>query len=148
MTPEPRSRAQRREDTLARLRDDVDVWVASASADGDAYLVPLSYYWDGSGLLMATPRNSPTGRNLLRAGRARVALGTTRDVVMIEGPVEEVTIVGDPQLGDAHASTTGFDPRALSGDWVYLRLVPAGIQAWREENELAGRRIMRAGEWL
>ena len=47
MRPEARSRAQRVADTRDRLRTDVDCWVASADEVGDAYLVPLSYYWDG-----------------------------------------------------------------------------------------------------
>ena len=55
-------------DTLERLRHDVDLWVASASAEGEAYLVPLSFHWDGSTLTIATPSASPTARNLLRAG--------------------------------------------------------------------------------
>ena len=40
--PTPRSRPQRRRDTEHRLTHDIDVWVASASADGAPYLVPLS----------------------------------------------------------------------------------------------------------
>ena len=39
MSADPRSRAQRRRDTEHRLTHDVDVWVASASADGAPYLV-------------------------------------------------------------------------------------------------------------
>ena len=62
--PTPRSRAQRRRDTEHRLTHDIDVWVASASADGAPYLVPLSSDWDGEALLVATPTDSPTGRNL------------------------------------------------------------------------------------
>ena len=42
-----RSRSQRTIDTLERLRTDVDLWAAAASEDGHAYLVPLSYLWDG-----------------------------------------------------------------------------------------------------
>ena len=67
MTAEPRSRADRRRDTEHRLTNDIDVWVASASADGKPYLVPLSFDWDGEAVLVATPTNSPTGKNL--AGR-------------------------------------------------------------------------------
>jgi len=60
---------------------------ACASADGAPYLVPLSFDWDGEALLVATPTDSPTGRNLA-ASRA-VRLGwATRDVSMIEGEVE------------------------------------------------------------
>ena len=64
MTAGPRSAAQRRHDTEYRLAHDIDLWVASASVDGVPYLVPLSFYWDGEALLVATPADSPTGRNL------------------------------------------------------------------------------------
>ena len=147
--PDPaRSREQRRADTLAKLRRDVDLWVASADERGNAYLVPLSYYWDGSALTIATPRSSRTAVNLVRARWARVALGPTRDVVIVEGPVEAIPIGTDPRLEDAHARATGFDPRTLADEYVYLRITPRSIQAWREANELAGRQLMRDGEWL
>jgi hypothetical protein len=76
-----RSRSQRRIDALAKLRGDVDLWVASADESGRAHLVPLSHHWDGSTLTMATPRASRTARNLIRAGWVRVALGPTRDLM-------------------------------------------------------------------
>jgi hypothetical protein len=47
MSADPRSRAHRRRDTEHRLTHDIDVWVASASAEGAPYLVPLSFDWDG-----------------------------------------------------------------------------------------------------
>ena len=64
MRPAPRSRAQRRADTLALLRTEVDCWVASADEVGNAHLVPLSYCWDGAALVLATQRSSPTATNL------------------------------------------------------------------------------------
>ena len=67
MSADPRSRAQRRRDTEHRLTHDIDLWVASASADGAPYLVPLSFDWEGEALLVATPTDSPTGRNLAAA---------------------------------------------------------------------------------
>lgn len=146
MTPRPLS--QRKADTLAKLRDDVDLWVASADAAGEAFLVPLSFYWDGATLTLATPRASRTAVNLLRAGRARVALGQTRDVVIIDGTIDELTRGAEPAIEDGFAAETEFDPRTLAEDYVYLRLVPRAIQAWREVDELAGRRLMRHGEWL
>jgi nitroimidazol reductase NimA-like FMN-containing flavoprotein (pyridoxamine 5'-phosphate oxidase superfamily) len=149
VTAEPaRSKAQRRLDTLEKLRSEVDLWVASADDAGNAYLVPLSYYWDESTLTFATPRASRTATNLVRAGRARVALGPTRDVVVVEGRIDAIPIGTDPQLEDAHAHATGFDPRELAEEYVYLRLTPETIQAWREANELTGRQLMRGGEWL
>ena len=34
------------------------------------------------------------------------------------------------------------------GDYVYLRVTPTEIRAWREANELSGRLLMRDGVWL
>ena len=61
MAAEPRRDRERSAaiDALAKLRSEVDLWVASADEDGRAYLVPLSYYWDGSTLTIATPARQP-----------------------------------------------------------------------------------------
>jgi hypothetical protein len=144
----PRPRARRRADALDKLGTQIDLWVASADESGNAYLVPLSFYWDGSVLTIATPRASRTAINLIRAGWARVALGPTRDVLIVEGPIEPVPIGADPATEDAHARATGFDPRTLSEEYVYLQITPREIQAWREANELPGRRLMKEGRWL
>ncbi|MFJ8540744.1 pyridoxamine 5'-phosphate oxidase family protein [Streptomyces sp. NPDC093586] len=145
----PRSRARRREDTEHRLAHDVDVWVASASADGVPYLVPLSFDWDGEALLAATPADSPTGRNLAATRVARLALGHTRDVTVIDADVEVLDIDAlPPRRGDRFAARTGFDPRASATPYRWFRLVPRRVQAWREENELTGRALMRDGHWL
>jgi len=145
MTDVPRPRAQRKEDALASLRTAVDCWVASADEMGNAHLVPLSYWWDGEALVLATPRSSRTATNLLRAGVARVGVGPTRDVVLVDGRVSEGV---DDAAADAHAEHTGFDARAEPVEYVYLRVTPTEIRAWRESNELAGRLLMRRGEWL
>ena len=39
MSPDPRRSEERRRDTERRLRSDIDLWLASASADGAPYLV-------------------------------------------------------------------------------------------------------------
>ncbi len=149
MSAAARAAAQRRRDTEHRLTHDVDVWLASASAEGAPYLVPLSFDWDGETLLVATPADSPTGRNLAATRAARVALGHTRDVSMIEGDVEVLEIGALPQeQGDRFAARTGFDPRALATPYRWFRISPRRIQAWREVNELPGRELMRDGRWL
>jgi len=149
MSPLPRSRAERRRDTEHRLTHDIDVWVATASAEGAPYLVPLSFDWDGEALLVATPTDSPTGRNLAATRTVRLGLGHTRDVSMIEGDVEVLEIDALPQQrGDRFAARTGFDPRALATRYSWFRILPRRIQAWREENELSDRDLMRDGRWL
>ncbi|HLL68749.1 MAG TPA: pyridoxamine 5'-phosphate oxidase family protein [Micromonosporaceae bacterium] len=149
MSADPRSRPQRRRDTEDRLTHDVDLWVATASIDAVPYLVPLSFDWDGAALLVATPTDSPTGRNLAATGTVRLGLGHTRDVCMIDGDVEVIEIdVLPPELGDRFAVRTGFDPRALATPYRWFRISPRRIQAWREVNELPGRDLMRDGRWL
>ena len=143
-----RSAEQRKRDVIALLEREVDVWVASASAQGEAMLVPLSFAWDGGRLTMSTPLASRTARNLIRAEVARVALGGTRDVVLIDGTLEVIPLGTEPELEEAHARAAGFDPRTLADEYVYLRLTPQRIQAWREVNELKGRHVMRDGAWV
>jgi hypothetical protein len=149
MSADPRSRAQRRLDTEHRLTHDVDVWVATASADGAPYLVPLSFDWDGETLLMATPTDSPTGRNLAASGAVRLGLGHTRDVSMIYGEVEVFEIDALPgERGARFAAHTGFDPHALTTPYRWFRVSPRCIDAWREADEMPGRGLMRDGRWL
>jgi hypothetical protein len=149
MTTSPRSRAERRRDTEHRLACDVDVWVATASPDGVPYLVPLSFDWDGRALLLATPADSPTGRNLAAGRAVRLALGPTRDVSVIDGEVEVLELDALPrEEGDRFAARTGFDPRTLATPYRWFRVVPRRIQAWREADELAGRDLLRDGRWL
>jgi hypothetical protein len=149
MTPEPRPRDQRRRDSEQRLTSDIDLWLASASADGAPYLVPLSFDWDGEALLVATPLTSPTGRNLAATRTTRVALGLTRDVTLIEGDVQVLPIDALPaRQGDHFAERAGFDPRQSGPSYRWFRITPRRIQAWREVDELADRELMRDRRWL
>jgi hypothetical protein len=144
-----RSRAERRRDTEHRLAHDVDLWVASASADGVPYLVPLSFDWDGEALLIATPTDSPTGRNLAASLTVRIGLGPTRDVTMIDGDVEVLEMDALPhEQGDRFVARSGFDPRELDTPYRWFRILPRRMQAWREVNELSDRTLMRDGRWL
>src|SRR6516165_2393143 len=104
----PRSPQRRKQDTLGRLKSDVDAWLATADAGGTGYLVPLSFLWDGTGVIVSTPRASTTGRNLSRGGRIRVGIGQLRDVTMIDGTAEPVR---DERAKDAFAAKHGWDPR-------------------------------------
>jgi hypothetical protein len=146
----PRSLEQRKRDALDRLARDVDAWVATADpTSGTPYLVPLSFLWDGATMLIATPASSQTSRNLQATGKVRVGLGPTRDVVVIEGTTQTLDAHDVPSdMGDAFAAATGFDPRTLTTRYLYFRIHPWRMQAWREADELEGRELMRYGRWL
>ena len=145
----PRTTAQRKQDTLARLGTDIDCWVATADREGNAYLVPLSYSWNGTALILATPESSPTGRNLAASGRVRVAVGPTRDVVLVYGRVKAFSQSSVPSsVAEGFAAKHKWDPRKETKPYGFYVVTPERIQAWREENELKGRDLMLDGEWL
>jgi hypothetical protein len=149
MTADPRSKPQRKADTLAKLSAPVaDVWVATT--DGERpFLVPLTMAWVRGRIALATEETSPTVRNLVAHGRARLALGGTRDVVRIDAVLESTLPVADAEpFGAAYADQGDWDPRTAGAGYVFAILRPERIEAWREENELKGRLLMRDGVWL
>jgi hypothetical protein len=153
--PGPRSGPQRKADTLAKLQGhEVDVWVASASATGsgaaDPYLVPLTLAWIDERVVIAVEETSRTARNIVQHRTARLGLGPTRDVVIIDALLDQLVSVDSapPELARRYADQAAWDPRNAGQPYVYLLLRPDRIQAWREVNELPGRTLMRDGSWL
>jgi hypothetical protein len=127
----------------------IDVWVATAG-DAGAHLVPLSLSWIDEQVVVALPADSITTRNLTTAGTARLAVGPTRDVVMIDSVLEGIVPVEEAHADmiDGYCAQADWDPRAAGGGYVLAQLRPVRIQAWREVNEIAGRTLMRDGAWL
>ncbi|GGL63893.1 hypothetical protein GCM10010129_04460 [Streptomyces fumigatiscleroticus] len=150
ITPPVRTAAQRRQDTLHRLEHDAAAWVATADGEpGTPYLVPLSFLWNGSCLLFATPAAGPAGRNLASAGRVCVGIGEPRDVVLVEGTVRTLDPADLPEEdAELFAARTGFDPRRLAERHHYVRVTPRRVRAWRDAERPAGSELMRDGRWL
>ena len=148
---QPRTRERRKADTLAKLSAPAaDVWVATAAADASAYLVPLSLAWLDERVVLATDADSVTARNVISQGHARLGLGPTRDVVLIDAELEQVYSPDEVPSGLArgYATQADWDPRESGGQMRFLVLRPQRIQAWREVNELPGRTLMRSGAWI
>lgn len=147
----PRSLEQRTSDARSKLEvRSADAWVASASSSGTPHLVPLSFAWNGAHLIIATEKTAVTTRNIIATARARVGLGSTRDVVLVD-----IVLDGDISVGEASdylpeqfARQAGWDPRSAGGEWTFLLLRPVRIQVWREANEIEGRTVMRDGTWI
>jgi Pyridoxamine 5'-phosphate oxidase len=146
----PRDRKQRTEDTLAKLAEPAaDVWVSTASPGGEPYLVPLSLAWIDERAVIAVESTSRTARNLEAGRTARLAVGPTRDVVVIDATLERsVPVTEAPDLAERYVRQADWDPRVGGETQRFLVLRPERIQAWREADELAGRTLMRDGTWL
>ena len=153
-TAEARPAAQRKADTLAKLGEaEIDGWVATASLDAEGaprgHMVPLSLAWIDERIVLAVELTSVTAHAIETTGRARVGIGPTRDVVMIDAVLERLMNTADApiDLASAYVAQAGWDPGRGDG-YVYLILQPRRIQAWREANEIPGRTLMRRGTWL
>jgi hypothetical protein len=117
----PRTGEERKADVLAKLTArHADVWVASAPESGPAHLVPLSLAWDGEHVIIAAEPSAVTARNIEASKRARLALGATRDVVMIDAVLDRVV---DADKAPAELAT-GY---AAQADWPRASLAcPSG----------------------
>src|SRR5450631_1487143 len=95
----------------------------------------------------ATNANSPTTVNIGRVRRVRVALGTVRDVVMIDG-VADLAPSATLSSAEVEAYTTKHNCDLRTWADAVIHVAPRRVQAWREENEIAGRTVMRTGVWV
>jgi len=144
-----RSVAERRRETVDRLATERDVWVATAHPDHGPHQVPLWFVWDGKAVWVCTSATSATVRNVRKDPRVRLSLPDTFDVVLLQGTAQCFTDQNVPtDAADAFAGKFGWDPRREEGPFVYLRIVPKVVRAWRGEPELRGRVVMREGAWL
>ncbi|MER7518440.1 pyridoxamine 5'-phosphate oxidase family protein [Streptomyces sp. NPDC126499] len=144
-----RTTAERTRDTLQRLDAERDIWVSTAHPDHGPHQVPLWFLWDGQAVWMCTSADSATARNVREEPRVRLALPDTFDVVLLQGeatchPAQEVP----EDAADAFAGKFGWDPRLEENPFLYLRVAPRTVRAWRGTPELRGRVVMREGAWL
>jgi hypothetical protein len=147
---EGRTVEQRKADTIAELNRQRDLWLATADTNGKPHLIAVSAWWDGNQVIIATAAASRSARNLDANGIARFALGAPDDVIVIDAAVADRVKVrqADTNLAAGFESAVGWDPRDISDDWVFFRLTPARIQAYRGYDELEGRDVMLVGRWL
>jgi len=133
-----------------KLESDEDVWLATASMEGEPHLIPLSLSWNGHEVVLATEAQSVTTANVQKSGQVRLALGASRDVVLIQASATVVPCTGAPdELIATFADRTGWNPAADDAEkWVYIVATPSKVQVWRDLPEMHGRTVMKGGRWL
>ncbi|MCY0922367.1 MULTISPECIES: pyridoxamine 5'-phosphate oxidase family protein [unclassified Streptomyces] len=144
-----RTVSERRRDALERLVAERDVWVSTAHPDHGPHQVPLWFSWDGQAVWMCTAETSATARNVRKEPRVRLSLPDTFDVLLLQGEAEWFTDQDVPaDAADAFTGKFGWDPRTENEPYLYVRVTPKTMRAWRGEAELRGRVLMREGTWL
>lgn len=141
-----RKAAERVRDARERLTLENDVWLATSSAQGP-WMIPLWFVWHGGQIFLATSRASRTARNIAGQPAVRLALQSTESVVILDGNavVERVIDTAADVLDSYAGKYGGADPRTWAD--AIIVVTPDRAQAWRSEDELTGRTIMRNGRW-
>ena len=139
----------RKADVLAALQQHADMWLSTADPAGRPHLIPVSAWWDGTHLVIATTGASRTAQNMKTNRPVRVAGGSPSDAIMIDADVVERSAVEESlELAGGFSGAVGWDPREVGRGWFFFRLRPTRIQAYRGYDELEGRDVMRAASWL
>jgi hypothetical protein len=147
---ESRKPAERKADVLAAFERQGDLFLATADRSGKPHVIAVSAWWDGSEFVIATTGTSRTARNLQANPIARLALGSPADAVMADVKVVESQPAESaaPAVAEGFKDAVGWDPREVGPGWVYVRLAPSRIQAFRGYDELEGRDVMRNSGWM
>lgn len=141
--------ATRKADTLAALNKQKDVWLASADAAGRPHLIAVSGWWDGTDLVIATRGASKTARNLAMNPAAKVARGAPSDAILMDVQMIDSGAVEDSaELAEGFGAAVGWDPREVGGGWMFFRLRPNRIQAFRGYDEIEDRDVMLRSRWV
>jgi hypothetical protein len=144
-----RDAAQRKADTLAALEKQKDVWLATSDVAGRPHLIPVSAWWDGHELVIATRDSTPTARNLAMNPKAKVARGAPSDAILIDAAmIESVPAEDSPRLAEGFSKACGWDPRREGQGWSFFRLRPTRIQAFRGYEEVKDRDVMVRSRWV
>ncbi len=144
-----RDTATRKADVLSALEKQHDVWLATADVAGRPHLIAVSAWWDGADLVIATTGASKTARNLAMNPIVRVARGAPSDAIVIDAQMIDSRAVEDSaELAGGFAAAVGWDPREMGGGWMFFRLRPTRVQAFRGYDEIEDRDVMVRSRWV
>jgi hypothetical protein len=98
--------------------------------------------------VVTTSGSSRTARNLAMNPIVKLAGGDPSDAIIIDAQVIDSSGVEDSaELAGGFQDAMGWDPREMDG-WMFYRLRPTRIQAFRGYDEIEGRDVMLRSRWL
>jgi Pyridoxamine 5'-phosphate oxidase len=143
-----RDAATRKKDVLAALERQGQYWLATAEVGGRPHLIAVSGWWDGHDLVITTLGTSKTARNMAMNPQVTLAGGIPSDAILIQAQVMDSAAVEDSaDLAEGFRKAMGWDPREMEG-WMFYRMRPTRIQAFRGYEEIEDRDVMLRSRWL
>jgi hypothetical protein len=140
-------------DTATRKKDVLDVlgkhghyWLSTAEVGGRPHVIAVSGLWNDGEMVVTTQGTSKTARNIAMSPLVVLAGGDPSDAIVIQAQVlESVPVEGSPRMLEEWKSALGWEP---PGDWMFYRLRPTRIQAFRGYEEIEGRDVMVRSRWV
>jgi Pyridoxamine 5'-phosphate oxidase len=141
-----RSAEQRKKDVLAALEKQGHYWLTTAEIGGRPHVIGVSGLWDGSQVIVTTLGTSRTARNMEMNPQVVLAGGDPSDAIVIQAGVIDSSAVEDsPEIAADWHKAMGWTPE---NGWVFYRLRPTRIQAFRGYDEIEGRDVMIRSRWV
>jgi len=143
-----RDAATRKKDVIEALEKQGHYWLATAPIGGRPHVIAVSGWWDGHDVIVATLGASVSSRNMAMNPLVTLAGGDPSDAIVIQAQVMESANTADsPELAVGFKEAMGWDPSEMDG-WVFFRLRPTRIQAFRGYDEIGGRDVMVHSRWV
>ena len=143
-----RDTATRKTDVLRTLEKQGQFWLATSDIGGRPHVIGVSGWWDGAELVITTAGASRTAQNMAMNPLVTLASGDPSDAIVIQAQMLDSTAVEDAaDLAGGFSAAMGWDPREMDG-WMFFRLRPTRIQAFRGYEEIEGRDVMVKSRWL
>ena len=140
--------ATRKKDVLAALEGQGHYWLTTADVAGRPHMIGVSALWDGAELVVTTLGSSRTARNMAMNPTVVLAHGDPADAIVIKAAVIDSAAVEDSaELAGEWNKAMGWDPREMGG-WMFYRLRPTRIQAFRGYDEIENRDVMVRSRWI
>ena len=138
----------RKKDVLAALEKQGIYWLARAPIGGRPHIIAVSGWWDGHELVVATLGTSVSARNMAMNPLVTVAGGDPSDAIVIQAQmIDSVAVEDGADLASGFKKAMGWDPREMDG-WMFFRLRPTRIQAFRGYDEIENRDVMIRSRWV
>jgi hypothetical protein len=121
-------------------------WLSTAEIGGPPHVIGVSGLWDGSQIVITTLGSSRTARNMSMNPRVVLAHGDPGDAIVIQaGVIDSAGVENAPEISADWEKAMGWTPDA---GWVFYRLRPTRIQAFRGYDEIEGRDVMIRSRWV
>jgi PPOX class probable F420-dependent enzyme len=115
---------------LERLRDEHNVWLATAYPDGRPHLTPIWFAWHADRMWLCTNASAVKARNVSREPRVMISLESGGSPVVGEGRARVRQRPYPADVVDAFIAKFEWDISAPDNDGPYDALIEIEITRW------------------